>query len=112
MAEFRPEEPNDIDRELEQLLEGATRVHARVAKEVGFSYSMSISPGELDEFNAAASARGMLLSDFILAAARAAMYNDVDLDRAWLIGNVRVKANELKIAIDRLAHKLPPSSQE
>jgi len=67
-----------------------------------------MSTQEMREFDEAASARGMRLDDFMIAAARAAMYNDVDLDRAWLIGNVRDKAYELTVAIDRLVHKLPP----
>lgn len=76
MTDFTEKELARLDRELESLLETATPVRARVAKNASLVFSIRLTGKELDEFSAAAKARGMTLSEFMRSATREALKPD------------------------------------
>jgi uncharacterized protein (DUF1778 family) len=103
MSKNYEEEPiTDLDRELAAMLEKATPVKGRVSKNLRFVYSIRLSPDELDEFSRAAQTRGMSVSDFMRTAAKVALQNDLDLNKAKAVSEIKEKARELNEAIERL----------
>lgn len=102
MKNWEDEPITDLDLELEAMLEKATPVKGRAAKNLTIVFSVRLSPGELDEFNAAAKAGGMNLSEFMRAATRAAIQGELDLSKASALGEVKEKVRELNEAIEKL----------
>jgi hypothetical protein len=102
MNDFTDAEIANLDAGLENLLEAATPVVARVHKTGSVVYSLRIEPKELDEFYAAARERGISLSEFMRSATRAAIQGNLDLEKASALGEVKEKARELNQAIERL----------
>jgi hypothetical protein len=102
MTNWEDEPITDLDRELEAMLEKATPVKGQVSKNLRFVYSIRLSPAELDEFSRAAQARGLSVSEFMRAAAKAALHAELDLTKASALGELKEKARELNEAIEKL----------
>ncbi len=86
------------EMESEQFLEGLRPVRNVSKKPPRAVYSMRLSLEEAQEFEAAAKARGMTMSDFLRSAAHAS----IAADRESALGEVRTKLRELNEAAGRL----------
>jgi hypothetical protein len=83
-------------------LEGYVRVNVRPSKNRVMSFAIRLSHEEMQEFSAAAKAKGMTLADFMRSASRAAAASELDVDRAAALGAAKEHARELADALQRL----------
>jgi hypothetical protein len=90
----------EIERDIEsgEFFEGLKPVENVATKPPRVVHSLRLSAQEYLDFDAAAQARGMSLSDFL----RAAAYASIEGDRDKALHAVRVKAKELTEALNRL----------
>ena len=86
------------EMESESFLEGLRPVRNISKKPPRAVYSVRLSIEEAREFEAAASERGMTMSDFLRTAARAS----ITTDRKLGLGELRTKIRELNEAANRL----------
>jgi hypothetical protein len=104
MARINPKTDAELTAEVERdigsgaFLENLKPIHNANAKPPRAVYSLRLSIEEFQEFEAAAKARRMTLSDFLRSAAHVV----IEADKASGIGLIRTKAHELVDAIDRL----------
>jgi uncharacterized protein (DUF1778 family) len=94
----------DIERSIAEgtELKGWKRIDVKVSKNLTATYGIRMSPEELRMFTDAAKARGMRLSDFMRAAARAAVQGELNAEAAAAVKTVKEKAQELVEAANRL----------
>ncbi len=102
MTDWENEPVTYLDLELAAMLEKATPIKGTVAKDLKMVFSVRLSRREVEDFSKAATAHGMNLSEFLRAAAQAAVHDNVDVTKAQTVGEIKQKARELTEAIDRL----------
>ena len=92
----------DMDLKLAAMMEKAIPVKGSVSKDLRMVFSVRLSRQEVEDFSAAARARGMNLSEFLRAAAQTVAQGDMDVTKAEALGEVKEKAVALTKAIEKL----------
>jgi hypothetical protein len=80
-------------------LDGYAPVSGRVSTSLTFNTSVRFTPGEYERYREAASARDMSLSEFLRAAAAAAVKGETDIEQAALLEDARQKVRDLQQAL-------------